>query len=253
MWKARFYQAIPELVERYPTARWLYLTVTIRNCEIGELGETLSRINEAWGRMVKLKKFRLVLGWVRSTEVTRGTSGDAHPHCHVLLMVRPSYFVGSNYLSRKAWQLIWRESLRIDYDPIVHIQVVKSRLGAAELGAGPGQTKAEVVTEYLRHAVKETLKYSTKPRDMVADDAWFHELTRQMFHRRFISAGGVLKWLLKAHHETEADLVSAGEPDKDDDGSRLAFQWKTGEKRYRRSLEFDVPGSTRYRSREDPF
>ncbi|WP_176687188.1 protein rep, partial [Escherichia coli] len=35
-----------------------------------------------------------------------------------------------------------------------------------------------------------TLKYSTKPADMVADPEWFLELTRQTHKRRFVATGG---------------------------------------------------------------
>ncbi|MBM2994428.1 protein rep, partial [Escherichia coli] len=42
-------------------------------------------------------------------------------------------------------------------------------------------------------AVAETLKYSTKPADMVADPEWFLELTRQTHKRRFVATGGALR------------------------------------------------------------
>ncbi|MDI5568585.1 protein rep, partial [Salmonella enterica subsp. enterica serovar Kentucky] len=43
----------------------------------------------------------------------------------------------------------------------------------------------------VRGAVAETLKYSTKPADMVADPEWFLELTRQTHKRRFVATGGM--------------------------------------------------------------
>ena len=45
----------------------------------------------------------------------------------------------------------------------------------------------------MRGAVAETLKYSTKPADMVADPEWFLELTRQTHKRRFVATGGALR------------------------------------------------------------
>jgi len=38
MWQARFYQSLPKLVEEHPKARWMFLTLTVRNCPIDELG-----------------------------------------------------------------------------------------------------------------------------------------------------------------------------------------------------------------------
>lgn len=42
MWQARFYQSLPKIVAEYPDARWLFLTLTVRNCPITELGDTLT-------------------------------------------------------------------------------------------------------------------------------------------------------------------------------------------------------------------
>ncbi|OOJ78322.1 replication protein, partial [Escherichia coli] len=61
--------------------------------------------------------------------------------------------------------------------------------------------------ELVRGAVAETLKYSTKPADMVADPEWFLELTRQTHKRRFVATGGALKDVLKLDQETDADMV----------------------------------------------
>ena len=42
MWQARFYQSLPKIVQEHPKARWLFLTVTVRNCAIGDLADTLT-------------------------------------------------------------------------------------------------------------------------------------------------------------------------------------------------------------------
>ncbi len=51
MWQARFYQSLPRIVADYPDARLMFLTLTVRNCAIGELGETLNRMNMAFQRL----------------------------------------------------------------------------------------------------------------------------------------------------------------------------------------------------------
>ncbi|RBM66389.1 replication family protein [Klebsiella pneumoniae] len=86
----------------------------------------------------------------------------------------------------------------------------------------------------------ETLKYSTKPADMVADPEWFLELTKQTHKRRFVATGGALKDILKLDQETDADMVIGDDiPEGDDDGSRMAFEWKTESKKCRRSPSKD--------------
>ncbi|MDI5829362.1 protein rep, partial [Salmonella enterica subsp. enterica serovar Kentucky] len=65
--------------------------------------------------------------------------------------------------------------------------------GPIRLRQGLGQSKNVVMVRAIRAMGAETLKYSTKPADMVADPEWFLELTRQTHKRRFVATGGALK------------------------------------------------------------
>ena len=233
MWLARFYQSLPVIQQAYPKARWLFLTLTVRNCPITELGETLTAMNAAWHRLIKRKEFRPVLGWVRTTEVTRGRDGSAHPHFHALLMVPPSMLSGVNYVKQARWVELWQEAMRLDYAPVVDVRAVKDKAPKGE-DADP--------LAGLRKAAAETLKYAVKPADMTDDPAWFLELTRQTHRRRFVATGGVLKDVLRVEEETDEDLALADGPaDAEDDGSRLAFNWRSDERRYRRFPKGDKP------------
>ena len=230
MWQARFYQAMPEIIKLYPGGRWVFLTLTVRNCNIGNLGETLTWMNAAFKRLKDRKEFKPVLGWIRTTEVTRGADGSAHPHFHTLMMVPNSMLSGRDYVQHARWVELWGECLRVDYTPNVDIRTVKSKSLKAD----------QTVAESLRGVVKETLKYAVKPSDMVVEPEWFLELTRQSFKRRFVATGGVLKNVLKLDEETDEDLVMANQESvSEDDGSRLAFEWKIQEKRYKRAPKED--------------
>lgn len=221
MWQARFYQSLPKLVSEHPKARWLFLTLTVRNCSITELGDTLTAMNTAWQRFIKRQDFKPVLGWVRTTEVTRAKDGTAHPHFHCLLMVPPSMLGGVNYVKQARWVELWRDCLRADYLPVVDVRVVKTR---------DGQDSGDA----LQAAVRETLKYSVKPSDMTDEPQWFLELTRQTHKRRFVAAGGVLKDVLKLDQETDQDLVTTDstEPPTEDEAS-VSFGWREAERHYR--------------------
>lgn len=236
MWQARFYQSLPKIVAEYPDARWLFLTLTVRNCPITELGDTLTVMNAAFQRLKDRKEFRGVLGWVRTTEVTRGKDGSAHPHFHTLLMVSPSMLSGDGYVKHARWVELWRDCLRVEYDPNVDIRVVKSRKPK------DGESLPCSVVDQLRGVVVETLKYSTKPADMLVDPEWFLELTRQVHKRRFVATSGVLKDVLQLERETNEDLIMAdGMAEGADDGSRLAFSWRAVAKKYRRDRTMDKP------------
>ncbi|MGJ8863205.1 protein rep, partial [Salmonella enterica subsp. enterica serovar Kentucky] len=54
-------------------------------------------------------------------------------------------------------------------------------------------------SDLLRGSVAETLKYSTKPADLVAEPECFLELTRQTNKRRFVATGGELNEVLKLY------------------------------------------------------
>nr|WP_011167214.1 protein rep [Zymomonas mobilis]CAB51899.1 Rep-like protein [Zymomonas mobilis subsp. mobilis ATCC 10988] len=77
MWQARFYSALPAIIKEYPKARFLFLTLTVKNCHIEDLSDTLRIMNSGWQRLrlKDRKEFKWLLGWIRSTEVTKGKDG----------------------------------------------------------------------------------------------------------------------------------------------------------------------------------
>lgn len=230
MWQARFYQALPALEQEYPKARWLFLTLTVKNCSIDDLKTTLQAMNQAWQRFIKRKEFKLVQGFIRTTEVTRSKIGEAHPHFHVLMMVPPSYFKGGNYVTQSRWTEVWQDCLRVTYTPVVDVRAVKN-LDKDDPRTG------------LQRAVSETLKYSVKPDDMIDHPDWFLEMTKQVHKMRFVATGGALKDVLRVDDETQEDLALAdGVSDQADDGKRIAFNWRTGERKYRRFARADKAG-----------
>jgi plasmid rolling circle replication initiator protein Rep len=213
MWKAKAYKVLPQIVERYPKHRWLFLTLTQRNCKIEELKETLGAMNKAFKRLTELKIFPAI-GWLKSVEVTRGKDGSAHPHFHCLLMVPAGYFA-RGYLKQAEWVALWRQCLRLDYDPILDIQAIKQ-----------GSQPTALVPELLKYCVKES--------DLVADKAWFLELTKQMHKLRCVSTGGVLKEYLKVLEEDPDDLIGKDEDNAGEvDEGHLYFGWKRFDKQYR--------------------
>lgn len=211
MWKAKAYKVLPQIIEKYPKHRWLFVTLTVRNCPIAELRATLDLMNESFKRLTKLKDWPAD-GWLKSVEVTRGRAGDAHPHFHCLLMVPPSYF-SHGYLSQARWVELWQRCLRIDYKPVLDVQAVKK-------GAQP------------MSLVPELLKYCVKESDLVADREWFLELTRQLHKTRAIGTGGVLKQYLRELEQEPEDLIGQEETGEVDEG-HLYFGWKRDVKKYK--------------------
>ena len=214
MWKAKAFKILPLVVEAYPKYRWLFLTLTVCNCNVTELRDKLQWLNQSWQRMSQRKKFPAI-GWIRSTEVTRGRDGSAHPHFHCLLLVKPSYF-GKYYMKQKDWVDLWRSCLRIDYNPVLDIRSVKR-----------GKQPMELVPEILKYCVKES--------DLVADREWFLELTKQMHKMRTVATGGVLKEYLKQLEQEPEDLIGHVETktEKELDEGHLYFGWNYEGKKYK--------------------
>jgi len=236
MWQARFFQSLPDLVEAHPKSRWIFLTLTVRNCEITDLKQMLKHMNDSWQRLKDRKEFKPVQGWVRTTEVTRGKDGSAHPHFHALLMVPPSMLAGKNYVKQSKWVELWGDCLRVDYLPNVDVRAIKSRSPKS------GELSTDI-TAALQKAVVETLKYSVKPDDLLADEGWLMELTKQTHKKRFVASGGVLKDILKVDQESNEDLVKPdSEPSEpvEEDEPLIGFGWNPSDRHYKRSRKFDT-------------
>ena len=150
---------VEEAMLRKPKGRFLFLTLTVENVFGEDLNNELSRLSEAFNRLMKYKKVsKNVIGFLRATEVTRNQLMDTyHPHIHVLLFVSPTYFKNKdNYISQDEWTEFWKKSAKLDYRPIVDVRAIK-----------PKNEK----TSDIRSAILETAKYPVKPMELNSDSA----------------------------------------------------------------------------------
>ena len=213
MWKSRALRTLPLVVRDYPDYRWLFLTLTQKNCLVTELRETVLEMNKSFARLTKLKKWSIE-GWIKSLEVTLGKGGTAHPHFHCLLMVSPVYFK-RNYISYQEWCDLWQRAARLDYKPQVDVRAVAKDRDPAIL-------------------IPEILKYSVKESDLYKSKEFLLGITEQLYKIRRISVGGVLRSYLKKLEEEPEDLIGKDEENENKvDESHLYFEWKFREKKYR--------------------
>jgi plasmid rolling circle replication initiator protein Rep len=234
-WQAKAFQAIPKVLEDHPKSRFIFLTLTVRNCHLLELRDTLRQMHRAWTKLVKRKEFSLVQGWMRNVEITRGADDTAHPHYHALLMVKPSYF-STGYVSQARWTELWQSCLGVDYTPIVDVRSVRARKGSQCFD--------------MTSAILETVKYSVKPSDVtqnepvssrtMPDYEWLSVLTDQIHKTRGIATGGVLRKYLRDLECEPDDLVHIEEDglsDSSPDAPRVMFDWDDRPQRYRMQSE----------------
>src|SRR4028119_858957 len=226
MWRARFFKALPEIQKAFPTARWIFVTLTVKNCELSELRATLTWMNAAWKKLTERKVFP-ALGFIKSVEVTRAVNGTAHPHFHCLMLVPAGYFK-RGYISHAKWQELWQSCLKTDYSPRVDVRVVKSKTTSSKNGLNASN-------DVMAEAVCETLKYAVKPSDLLADPDWLGELTKQLQKTRAISIGGCLKEFFS--EDDPEDLINGEiqEEEKSQNEFFLLFDWSAIVRRYKKS------------------
>ena len=227
--RATLYKACEKIGPKYSNHRFIFLTLTVRNCCVGQLRATLGHMNESWRRLIKRKQFvDVVAGWVRSTEITRDSkyiNTHAHPHFHVVLIVKPGYF-GKNYIRQEQWAKMWQECLCVDYVPVVDIRSIR---------------RSRVNDSAVKSAIVETLKYSVKQSDINVniDDQesreWFYTLTRETRKLRFVASGGVFKDAIKSDEEIcNENLVQIDDSDRTEQADkRLIFEFCRDRKYYK--------------------
>lgn len=226
MWQAKAFKVIPKIIEAHPKARFIFLTLTVRNCELDELRDTLASMHKAWGKLIKRKEFAPVQGWLRSVEVTRGKDDTAHPHYHALLMVDQGYFK-RGYVSQKRWTEIWQSCLGVEYTPIVDVRSV--RPGKREKVVGDGVLMSSAICETLKYAVKPSELLQNDSRRRMSNQVWLVQLTHELHKTRAIATGGILRKYLKELEQEPDDLIHAddsGLVEPDQETPRIAFGWR---------------------------
>ena len=226
---ARLYTALPELTEDFPNHKWIFLTLTVKNVPVSELREELKQLHASYKRLTKREEWkRGIVGWLRSTEVTKGRDGGmrSHPHIHTLAFVKSSYF-SRHYVTQDRWRELWADCARLDYDPQVDVRKVKpSKKSIESDGFEPG----------LRSAIAETMKYVVKPADLsLSNQDYVRECAVQLRKVRMMAVGGVLRSYMKDTKPEQQDLVLGdgdGEGNEKNPGG-VRYGWRAdGSPRY---------------------
>ncbi len=181
---------IDAINEEHRDARYLFLTLALKNCSADELIETMNLILKAYKKLMKRRPVkRAIKGAFRTMEITYNESQNTyHPHLHVLLAVTEDYFKKANnlYITQDRWVKMWSESLKVDY------------LATANIKRADKSKKA--IAEVSKYAVKDTdyLKLAERNRKKAIDVVT--TFTNALYKRRLIQAAGWFK-----DHWNEAD------------------------------------------------
>lgn len=189
---------------------FLFLTLTLKNCEILDLKDTLKHMSESFARLRKKEQWiKIVKGYIRALEITVSENGTLHPHYHVLLQVSPSYSKNKGYyFSQSDLTDLWGDALRIDYKPIVDIRQIRPK----------NDTKDSLIS-----AVCETVKYTLKSSDVMKLGKYgFPIVDLAMKGVKTLNCGGSLLHALKPLENvlSQEEWILLG---------RELFKWENGD------------------------
>lgn len=233
---------IVEEANRQYKPAWIFLTLTVRNVDGIHLKQTISDMMKGFNRLMKYKKVNSsAFGYFRALEITKNHEENTyHPHFHVLIPVKKSYFTGKSYIKQAEWTSFWKRAMKLDYTPIVHVQRVKGKKGI----------DAEAIEKEVRKemeeqkAILEISKYPVKDTDVIRGDEVTEENLDTVYYlddalnaRRLIGYGGILKEIHKELNLTDAedgDLIRIEEDDDEvaNETFEVMARWHVGIKNY---------------------
>lgn len=182
--------------------RYLFLTLTIKNCKANDLEKTIDKLNYSFNKLTKNKQIKsMCKGYFKALEITYNQdTKEYHPHIHIIIVVNNSYFKSRYYIKQSEFTAIWKNCLNVEYTPVVNIEKIKS-----EDNSGLNFTSA--VSECAKYTVKDEDYLSIK--DLKERDNVVYTLYKALKGRRLCSYGGVMKDIknqLKLEDE-DGDLV----------------------------------------------
>jgi plasmid rolling circle replication initiator protein Rep len=234
-WQARLTRGLEKLAAEFPTARALFLTLTVKNCPVEKLRQTILEMHAGWGRMQRLAKFP-TQHWLRRTEITVGSltqtltpdradfnmnllapdisaaaaflpqssparltpirEGAHYIHPHIhALLIVPKAYYSKNYIKQTEWQAMWQMSARLDYAPVVDIRNAYN--DKVSRSSRPPITQC----------VQEAAKYISKASDIIKLGPLAAELHEQIRGIRMIQASQKMSQYVKSEPLQEDELL----------------------------------------------
>jgi plasmid rolling circle replication initiator protein Rep len=260
-WRRRLIPGLEAFHLEHPKHRPLFLTLTVRNCPVDELRQTIREMHRAWNRLVQRSEFPTPF-WLRRTEVTlkhaistsqkcdavgaavgagrrplteegadpallhlQGAEqgwGPAMAHPHIhALLLVPARYFGPDYIRQSRWRELWMDTARLDYPPVVDVRRGRAKDQAL------GDHRASVA------AAIEAAKYISKATDLMNSPELFREVSAQLRDVRMISVSGKLAPFVRPDRIDGGEMVD--ELTETEEGiftSHFFAQWDESSSRY---------------------
>ena len=180
----KFSSRMHRLLDQHPSLlqnKWLYLTLTVRNCPIEELRSTIEHMNQAFRRLMNRDLWKKnVAGGIKYIAVDdAGLETEfAQPYFHCLLLVSASIYEMKDYVSEIQWAAEWQQALQVQYSPRVNC----CRLKGIDLS--------------LRNRIIWATGHSMKPTETAFDQNWFIVTSTEMRGLRLVESFGTVLVML---------------------------------------------------------
>lgn len=221
---------VMDYVEENYNYKYIFLTLTLKNCCGENLKDTLDLMTKAFNKLSERKAFKqAVKGYFRSLEITYNKENDTyHPHFHMILAVDNNYFTNSRvYLSQENWTNLWKSCLKVNYTPIVDIRKLRENQGKEVAEVAKYTVKADDflirdekgnIKENLTDEVVKTLDTALHRKRLTAFGFKFKEIHKKL-NLDDAEDGNLIK---TDNEELRGDLTDI----------ILRYQWNIGIKNY---------------------
>lgn len=154
---------------------YILLTLTAPNVSSDSLNEEIKNYYNACHLLFKYKEVKkITLGYIRKFEVTYNENTDTyHPHYHLLICVKNSYFKSRDYISRKRWLELWKKAKKDE--SITQLDVRKLN------------------DKNLFKSILELSKYVAKSADYLINKKVFEVFYKSLKGKHYLEYSGIFK------------------------------------------------------------
>ena len=160
----------------------IHVVLTRKNVYPDKLHAEITSIFKGFSKLIKIKPtFSGWKGCLRFLEVTYSAyTKTYHPHLHILVAVRPSYFNSRYYVSTEELRMLWKYVGHLDYMPQVYFRKADPRgvLEVAKYCVKPLELKGIDPCDELR--VYETLDFVLHGRRMIQSYGVMRDVIREL-------------------------------------------------------------------------
>ena len=216
------------ILARKPSTRFIFLTLTTRNVKADDVMSAPEVINKELDRyytgfrrifghssevISAARDFnKQIEGTIKYVELSYNNEEDSyHVHAHILLAVKPDYFLPQHYMTHEKLRELWAKAADLDYLPFVNVQTVK--------GYG----------NQLKGAIAEISKYPLKPASVLdlpkeKGAEVVGNIQLGLFNRRLITFTGIFRQIrrelklqdIETHSLIHVDEEGISEDEKGD-------------------------------------